>query len=72
MTFRAFLALLDHSGFEMSGYPAFMALLSRFPFLLFLTALAGFFGDEKIAEQVFAGALEFAHRKPWGHPTGVL
>ena len=30
MTFRAFLALLDHSGFEMSGYAAFMALLSCF------------------------------------------
>jgi membrane protein len=54
------MAFVDHSGFEMSGYAAFTALLSLFPFLLFLTALAGFFGDEKIAEQVFAGALEFA------------
>ena len=66
MAFRAFLALLDHSGFETSGYAAFTALLSLFPFLLFLTALAGFFVDEKIAEQVFAGALEFAPQEVVG------
>jgi membrane protein len=64
--YRAFLAFLDHNGFEMSGYAAFTALLSLFPFLLFLTALAGFFGDEKIAEQVFAGALEFAPQEVVG------
>jgi membrane protein len=64
--FRAFMAFLDHSGFEMSGYAAFTALLSLFPFLLFLTALAGFFGDQKVAEQVFAGALEFAPQEVVG------
>ena len=44
----------------MSGYAAFTALLSLFPFLVFLTALAGFFGDEDVASRVLAGALEFA------------
>src|ERR1700722_11387502 len=47
---RAGQALVAHEGLELSGYTAFTALLSLFPFLLFLTALAGFLGDESIAQ----------------------
>lgn len=55
--------MVDHEGFELSGYTAFTSLLSLFPFLLFLTALAGFFGDANVAESVLSGALEFAPRE---------
>ncbi len=44
----------------MSGYAAFTALLSLFPFLLFLTALAGFLGDEDVASRVLTIALDLA------------
>jgi membrane protein len=33
--------LLDHEGFEFAGHLAFSALLALFPFLIFLTAIAG-------------------------------
>lgn len=36
--------MLDDSGLEIAGYMSFMALLALFPFLIFLTALAGSFG----------------------------
>lgn len=39
-------------GFPLAGNIAFCTLLSLFPFLLFLTSLAGLFGDEKLAETV--------------------
>lgn len=51
--------MVAHEGFELSGYTAFTSLLSLFPFLLFLTALAGFLGNAEIAENVLAGGLEF-------------
>jgi membrane protein len=37
-------------GFPLAGNIAFCTLLSLFPFLLFLTGLAGFFGNEHLAE----------------------
>jgi membrane protein len=54
-----------HEGFELSGYAAFTALLSLFPFLLFLTALAGFLGDAGLAERLLALAFDFV-------PPGVV
>jgi membrane protein len=60
---RAGQALVAHEGLELSGYTAFTALLSLFPFLLFLTALAGFLGDESIAQNVVAGAFDFAPKE---------
>jgi membrane protein len=60
---RAGQALLAHEGLELSGYAAFTALLSLFPFLLFLTALAGFIGDANIAQSVVTGALDFAPKE---------
>ena len=55
--------LAEHEGFELSGYAAFTALLSLFPFLLFLTALAGFIGDEQVAERLLAAAFDFAPKE---------
>jgi len=55
--------LIAHEGFELSGYAAFTALLSLFPFLLFLTALAGFFGDAEVARTVLTEAFGFAPRE---------
>ena len=44
--------LVRHEGFELSGYIAFTAILALFPFVIFLTALAGFLGDAGSAERV--------------------
>jgi membrane protein len=43
------LVMLDE-GMELSGYIAFTAFLSLFPFLIFLAALAGFLGDRESAD----------------------
>jgi len=37
--------LVRHEGLELSGYMSFMALLGFFPFLIFVTAIAGFIGQ---------------------------
>lgn len=37
-------------GFALAGNVAFCALLAFFPFLIFLTTLAGFFGNEQLAQ----------------------
>jgi membrane protein len=54
------LRLLRHEGFELSGYIAFTAILALFPFLIFLTALAGFLGDASSADRVIATLFELA------------
>lgn len=36
---------VNHDGIEHAGYLAFLGLLALFPFLVFLVALAGFFGE---------------------------
>jgi membrane protein len=59
----AALQLVRHEGLELAGYAAFTALLSLFPSLLFLTALAGFFGDEAAAQQVVHYAFNVAPRE---------
>jgi membrane protein len=55
--------LVGHEGLELAGYAAFTALLSLFPSLLFLAALAGFFGDEAAAQQVVHYAFNVAPRE---------
>jgi membrane protein len=42
-------ALADRDGFELAGHIAFTAMMALFPFLLFLTSLAGFLGDRTSA-----------------------
>lgn len=52
--------LLSHEGFELSGYIAFTAILALFPFLIFLTALAGFIGDSESADRVIVTLFELS------------
>lgn len=56
----ASLRMLEHEGFELSGYIAFTAILALFPFLIFLTALAGFVGDAQSADRVISTLFEMA------------
>ena len=44
--------VMDDEGLELSGYIAFTAFLSLFPFLIFLAALAGFLGDRETGRRV--------------------
>ena len=37
--------IITHDGIEHAGYLSFMGLLSLFPFMVFIVALAGFFGE---------------------------
>jgi len=54
------LQLLRHEGFELSGYIAFTAILALFPFLIFLTALAGFVGDAESADRIIQTLFELS------------
>jgi membrane protein len=42
---------VHHDGVEHAGYMAFISLLAFFPFLVFLTAILGFFGQSALGEQ---------------------
>jgi membrane protein len=44
------LHLINNDGFELAGYVAYTTILAIFPFMIFLTALAGFFGDAEAAD----------------------
>jgi membrane protein len=46
----ALLHLINNDGFELAGYVAYTTILAIFPFMIFLTALAGFFGDAEAAD----------------------
>ena len=48
----------DDDGWAISSHIALAALTSMFPFLIFLTALAGFFGSKELAAQATAILLE--------------
>lgn len=54
----AFRELFADSGFSMSGAVAFSFVLSLFPFCIFLTALASYFGGEKLAAAAVAQLFE--------------
>ncbi len=56
---RAIKAFVAHDGLELSGHMAFTAILALFPFLIFLTALAGFIGDAGMAERFVSFMFEF-------------
>jgi membrane protein len=51
--------VMDDQGLELSGYIAFTAFLSLFPFLIFLAALAGFLGDPETADGFIEAMFEF-------------
>ena len=51
--------VMDDEGLELSGYIAFTAFLSLFPFLIFLAALAGFLGDRESADGFIEAMFNF-------------
>jgi membrane protein len=51
--------VMEDDGLELSGYIAFTAFLSIFPFLIFLAALAGFLGDEGVADDFVKAMFRF-------------
>jgi membrane protein len=52
------LVMVDE-GLELSGYIAFAAFLSLFPFLIFLATLAGFLGDRETANEFIQAMFRF-------------
>lgn len=51
--------VMKDEGLELSGYIAFTAFLSLFPFLIFLAALAGFLGDQQTADAFIDAMFRF-------------
>jgi membrane protein len=51
MVYRAGDNLVENDGIELSGYLAFLELLSLFPFLVIIVATAGFFGQGELGAQ---------------------
>jgi membrane protein len=56
--YRAGDQLVDHDGIELAGYLTFLSLLSLFPFLVILVALAGFIGQGELGAE-FVSILRF-------------
>lgn len=50
--------LAAHDGIEIAGFIAYTGLVSLFPFVVFLFALAGFIGDTQTAQYVIDAAFE--------------
>jgi membrane protein len=50
--------VMADEGVELSGYIAFTAFFSLFPFLIFLAALAGFLGDRETADDFIAAMFD--------------
>ena len=51
--------VMKDEGLELSGYIAFTAFFSLFPFVIFLAALAGFLGDRQTADDLVAAMFGF-------------
>jgi membrane protein len=60
LAFQAIHRLFADEAVPLAGNIAFRTLFSVFPFLIFLTALAGFFGNEALAEKVVTFLLSVA------------
>ena len=56
----AYNAMSDHGGFELAGHLSFTIILSIFPFLIFLAAVFGIFGDADTVQTIVAFLFEFA------------
>lgn len=54
----AFRRLVAHDGIEIAGFIAYTGLVSLFPFVIFLFAVAGFAGDTETAQTVINAAFE--------------
>jgi membrane protein len=51
--------VMQDEGLELSGYIAFTAFFSLFPFMIFLAALTGFLGDRQTADDFIAAMFGF-------------
>lgn len=60
LSIEALRRLFADEAIPLAGNIAFRTLFSLFPFLIFLTALAGFFGNENLAEKVVTFLLSVA------------
>lgn len=60
LAFEAFRRLFADEAIPLAGNIAFRTLFSIFPFLIFLTTLAGFFGNEELATRIVDFLLEVA------------
>jgi membrane protein len=58
IAYSAFLGFLRDDGWAIASHIALSTLMSLFPFLIFVTALSGFFGTQDIADQVAQLLLE--------------
>ena len=58
VSYDAFLAFLRDDGWAIASHIALSALTSLFPFLIFATALGGFFGSQELADQAAEILLE--------------
>ncbi len=58
ITRDAYYAFLDDDGWAIASHIALSALTALFPFLIFLTALAGFLGSRELADQAAALMLQ--------------
>jgi membrane protein len=54
LVWQSFQNLLARQGIEISGYIAFTAMLSLFPFLIFLVSIAGFVGDTRTGQDLIS------------------
>jgi membrane protein len=51
--------VMQDEGLELSGYIAFTAFFSLFPFVIFLAAVAGFLGDRETADEFIEAMFDF-------------
>jgi membrane protein len=58
IAYEAYLAFLRDDGWAIASHIALSALMSLFPFLIFITALTGFLGSQQLADQVAQLLLE--------------
>jgi membrane protein len=72
LVWNAGVALNVHGGFELSGHAAFTAILAMFPFLIFVTALAGFVGQPEDVVRITAAALRFVPAEVGGVLSPVV
>ena len=65
LVYEAFQRLFADEAIPLAGNIAFRTLFSIFPFLIFLTALAGFFGNADLADTVVVYLLERRAGTDW-------
>ena len=64
---ESFYRLFADEAIPLAGNIAFRTLFSLFPFLIFLTTLAGFFGNENLAERIVTYLMSVAPEQRLGN-----